>query len=111
MPFRNQQFGRLSVPLNRLTLLVAFLAMGALLRGFFLCEARRHPDFRHPGVDAQFHDYWARAILSGDWTPPGAESDPEIQRHPYFRPPGYPWFLALLYWVTDGSYFWSRARR
>ena len=91
---------------------IAFLfvmAGGLFLRLAYLAEVRTEPDFRLPGIDAKYHDYWARALVSGDWTPPEGKPDPEIQRHPYFRPPGYPFFLALLYRITHGSYLWSRA--
>lgn len=85
------------------------MASGLFLRLAYLAEVRHEPDFRLPGIDAKYHDYWARALVSGDWTPPEGKPDPEIQRHPYFRPPGYPFFLALLYRITHGSYLWSRA--
>ncbi len=89
--------------------LLIVMTCALFLRWAYLAEVRHEPDFRLPGIDAKYHDYWARALVSGDWTPPEGKPDPEIQRHPYFRPPGYPFFLALLYRIAHGSYLWSRA--
>lgn len=36
------------------------------------------------------------------------ESDPEIRTTPYFRPPGYPYCLSIVYFFTDGSYLAPR---
>ena len=55
-----------------------------------------------------FHDYWARALVTGDWSLPGEQPDPEIRTTPYLRPPGYPFFLALVYFVTGPDYLWAR---
>lgn len=87
------------------------LLAALILRIAYLVEAQRSPDFRFPPVDAGFHDYWARALLSGDWTRLPADAagrDPEIRRHPYFRPPGYPYFLAGAYLVTGSSHVGAR---
>ncbi len=89
-------------------LLAAILAAGLLLRLTYLLEATRAPDFTAPQFEAQYHDYWARALLTGDWTPPAGVTDPEIPQRPYFRPPGYPFFLALLYRLTGPGYLWPR---
>lgn len=77
--------------------LLLILLAGAAVRALYLAELPRHPDFAWPELDALYHDYWARALVSGDWTPPPGQPDPEINRHPYVRAPGYPYFLALLY--------------
>jgi tetratricopeptide (TPR) repeat protein len=47
------------------------------------------PLFTRPLMDAAVHDVWARGLLAGTW--PGAE--------PFFRAPGYPFFLGILYGV------------
>ncbi|MDH7482720.1 MAG: tetratricopeptide repeat protein [Armatimonadota bacterium] len=65
------------------------------------------PDFASPGLDAGYHDYWARALVSGDWTPPKGFQDPQINSTPFFRPPGYPYFLALVYLITKSSHLWA----
>jgi len=81
-------------------LLAAILLAGLLLRVSYLREVTSRPIFSAPIADAAFHDYWARAIVSGDWTPPAGEPDPRIREVPYLRPPGYPHFLALEYALT-----------
>ncbi len=89
-------------------LLAAILAAGFLLRLTYLLEISRAPDFDRPQFEAQYHDYWARAIVTGDWTPPAGVTDPEIRSRPYFRPPGYPFFLALIYRLAGPGYWWPR---
>jgi tetratricopeptide (TPR) repeat protein len=89
-------------------ILVAVLAIGGLLRGLYLSEIVKHPDFASPGVDAGYHDYWARALATGNWTPPVAGHDPLIRSTPYFRPPGYAYFLAAVYRLTGCSYVGAR---
>lgn len=74
------------------------------MRVLYLSEAVENPDFSAPLHDAEFKDYWARAILSGDYTPPRNEGNPFIVGHPLPNPPGYPLFLAVIYWLTGGSY-------
>ena len=79
------------------------LAAAALLRLLYFLEIRSRPDFVHPGLDAGYHDYWARGLAFGNWTPPHGQPDPQIRTRPYFRPPGYPVFLALVYRLTGGN--------
>lgn len=88
--------------------LVLILCAGAALRYFYLLEISRAPDFTAPLADPAFHDYWARALLDGDWAPPPGELDPRIPSVPFQRPPGYPYFLAGVYAVTGGSHFGTR---
>jgi tetratricopeptide (TPR) repeat protein len=83
--------------LRSLAVLAAILALGALLRASYLRELAQEPGFATPLADAAFHDYWARSIVTGDWTPPANEADPRIREVPFLRPPGYPYFLALVY--------------
>lgn len=82
-------------------LVVLVLAVGIGLRAAYLHELAREPDFAAPALDPQFHDYWARALVSGDWTPPAGMPDPKITTTPYGRPPLYPHVLALIYRVSD----------
>jgi tetratricopeptide (TPR) repeat protein len=72
-------------------------AVSALIRGLYLAEIEGNPEVHGPRLDGLYHHYWARALVTGDWTPPPGESDPAIPATAYFRPPGYPWFLAALY--------------
>lgn len=89
-------------------LLIGILLIGALLRAWYLADFSRGPDFASPGVDAEFHDYWARAIVTGDWTPPHGSEDPLVHSTPYLRPPGYPYFLAGVYRIFGMGYFAPR---
>ncbi len=84
------------------------IAFGGLLRGLYLGESVNKPDFTHPLSDAGFHDYWARALVSGNWGPPADNPDPHINSVPFVRPPGYPYFLALVYSMTGESYVGAR---
>jgi len=89
---------------------LAALALGLafVVRAAYLYAQSDAPAFRHPEVDAAYHDYWARAMVSGDWTPPPGRPDPEIQPRAYFRPPGYPFFLAAVYRVLGPDYLLPR---
>ena len=89
-------------------LLFAVLALALLLRVAYLFFNMQSPDFRAPVLDPQLNDYWARALVSGDWTPPPHADNPEIQTTPYGRPPAYPWMLAAIYRLTNGSYLAPR---
>ena len=88
--------------------LALILFLGLVLRAAYLLEVSQAPDFDLPRFEAQYHDYWARALVSGDWSVPEGVTDPEIQRRPYFRPPGYPFFLATVYRVFGDSYWTPR---
>ncbi|MFQ5601160.1 MAG: glycosyltransferase family 39 protein, partial [Candidatus Krumholzibacteriia bacterium] len=91
-----------------LLVLSGLLLVGAVARGLYLSEIVDAPDFRQPAVDAHTHDYWARGLATGDWSLPADLEDPRIPDTPFFRPPGYPYFLALVYRLTGGSYLAPR---
>lgn len=91
-----------------LLLLFLILLAGAIWRGLYLAEFVRNPAFRHPEVDALFHDYWARGLAFGDWEPPPGITAPDIQGQPYFRPPGYPFLLAGIYTLFGPGYIAPR---
>ncbi|MCA9751006.1 MAG: tetratricopeptide repeat protein [Gemmatimonadetes bacterium] len=82
---------------RNLMVLILILAAGLALRLGYLQERRSAPDFTQPVADAALHDYWARGLATGDWTPPAGEQDPEISSVPFLRPPGYPYVLAAVY--------------
>ena len=87
-------------------LLAGILVIGAVIRLAYIVEIAREPEFKHPPVDAGYHNYWARALATGDWSqlPPDALGrDPMIGSTPFFRPPGYPYFLAFVFKLTGGS--------
>jgi len=82
-----------------LWIMAAALIVGGLLRLLYLAELTHAPDFDAPLLDEQYHDYWARCIAFGESTLREGTPDPGISTNPYFRPPGYPFFLALVYKV------------
>lgn len=84
--------------------LAAVLLVGAVVRFAYSQEVKDHPDYRTPMLDARYHDYWARALVTDDWTPPESQADPQIQTHSYVRPPLYPYFLSFVYRISGGSY-------
>ena len=86
-----------------IVLALILLSAGAL-RAAYLVEIFHTPDFHAPGRDALYHDYWARALITGDWTPPEHKTDPEIRTTPYLRPPVYPYFLAGVHFLTGGGH-------
>ncbi|MBU0678621.1 MAG: glycosyltransferase family 39 protein [Verrucomicrobia bacterium] len=88
--------------------LLVYVVLAGVLRGLYLQELAQGPELNHPVLDAGFHDYWARALITGDWTPPSGEGDPHIQRAPYLRPPGYVFFLNTVYRVLGQSYLTPR---
>jgi 4-amino-4-deoxy-L-arabinose transferase-like glycosyltransferase/Tfp pilus assembly protein PilF len=83
--------------------LAAVLLAGAALRAAYFRDLRNDPLYLHPALDAELHQYWARALSSGDWTAPRGRNDPKIETTPYFRPPGYPYALAAVDRITGGS--------
>ena len=89
-------------------LMIAIVALGLLVRIAYLLLNLQNPDFNSPVLDPQLNDYWARALISGDWTPPPHADDPEICSTPYGRPPAYPWLLAFIYRLAKGSYLAPR---
>ena len=89
--------------------LAGVLVLAALLRTSYLIEATHDPEFIAPRFDAGYHDYWARGLATDDWTPPPYRPDPDIRHTPFFRPPGYPYFLALIVSLVHGNALWIRA--
>ena len=91
-----------------LLLLAVIILAGLVLRGLYLRELVNTPDFEFPLVDSDYHDYWARGMAFGNLSPPRFEPDPQLQKYPYFRPPGYPFFLAAIYKMTGRGYLAPR---
>ena len=89
--------------------LVVVILVAAALRAWYLTEVAQAPDFRALRQDLEVQDYQARAMVSGDWTVPEGRNDPKITTTPYYRPPGYPYLLAGIYFVTGGDYLAPRA--
>ena len=89
--------GQSSLSPAALIFIVLVLLVAAGTRLVYLQHLRNAPDFASPVLDPQLNDYWARALVTGDWTPPPGANDPLVRTTPYGRPPGYPWFLAGVY--------------
>ena len=87
----------------------AILLLGLSLRLWYLSNAVHAPDFSAPQQDPAVQDWYARALVTGDWTlPPLAEGHPNMGTTPYFRPPGHGYSLAVIYFFTNGSYLAPR---
>ena len=85
-------------------ILACILAAGIALRISYLTELTHDPSFSHHVDDMEYHDYWAKGLVTGDWTPPKGYPDPLIPSSPYMKHPGYSYFLAALYLATNTNY-------
>ena len=88
-----------------LLVLLGILTLGALVRIGYFAELRERPQFSLLHLDGKYHDQMARASL------PGGAADPAMvlawrhyDENPYFRPPGYVYFLTGVYRLFGGSY-------
>lgn len=68
----------------------------------FLMQATESPYWRVPVVDAGVYDQIARDMLRESWLGP-LPGDGPAPYSPYFQPPLYQWFLALLYLILGQS--------
>ncbi len=90
------------------TLLGLVLLLGLLLRVAYLGEIIHEPTFSYTVYDPQYNDYWARGMATGEWVLPAGVNDPEVRTTPHGRPPGYPHFLAGVYWLFGANYLAPR---
>ncbi len=81
---------------------VLLLALG--VRVAYGIEHTSSPDYSWPSVDAHYHDVWARSAAGFEYNQMSGFVDPDLANTPSLRPAGYPWFLALIYKLTGGSY-------
>lgn len=88
--------------------LAAILLLALGLRGWFLSEVIHAPDYSALQQDPEVQDYFARGVVTGDWSVPEGATDPEMRTTPFYRPPGYGYLLTVLYYVTDCSYLAPR---
>jgi len=81
--------------------LAGVLLLGGAVRALFLTESRRNhwTDIRNS--DAEFHDYWARGLSTGDWSLPDGYDEMLVRQMAYLAPPGYPHLLGLIYRLTE----------
>jgi 4-amino-4-deoxy-L-arabinose transferase-like glycosyltransferase/predicted negative regulator of RcsB-dependent stress response len=66
--------------------LFAILAAALAIRLVYVFQSRASPLFDEPQMDALYHVEWARSLSRGL----------TYQAGPFFRAPGYPWFLAAV---------------
>ncbi len=89
--------------------LAGILLLGLALRGLYLRELSSAPDFSCPtAIDSDYHDDWARGLLTGNWNRGRWNERLDIPDVAYFRPPGYAHFLAMVYAVCGQSYLAAR---
>jgi len=81
---------------NKWPLLIA--ATAVLVRIIYLVEISQQPSFSIPAADEQWYWLWAKSIVEKSFWGEGS----------YFGAPFYPYFLALLRFITGGSIFWSK---
>ncbi len=89
-------------------MMAGILLTGFLIRFLYLLEIMKNPDFSSLVLDASFHDYWARGLATGDWPSSISGDNPLISGTPYQKPPGYPYFLALIYRIFGPGYLVPR---
>ncbi|MEN6627434.1 MAG: tetratricopeptide repeat protein [Candidatus Sumerlaeia bacterium] len=83
--------------------LAAVLAVALGLRLAYFHAFVADPSLRQPVVDAVFHDYWARGLVTGDWSTGGNFPNPMIPFTPFAKPPGYVYFLSAIYRAAGPS--------
>lgn len=77
--------------------LLIVVVVGVSLRAAYLVEHLQSPFYSQLQIDELYHDYWARGLVTGNWTPPLDHDHPHIEKYPYFKPPGTPYTMAFLY--------------
>jgi len=90
-------------------LLFIILLITIILRVWYLYEVFKYaPDYSALQQDPEVQDYFARALVTGDWSVPEGITDPEMRTTPFFRPPGHGYFLSVLYRFVSDSYITPR---
>ncbi|MEK7349030.1 MAG: glycosyltransferase family 39 protein [Candidatus Eisenbacteria bacterium] len=84
--------------------LVVVAALAFALRLLYLSGAAQSPLYQHPALDGRVNDEAARALARGVAEPGisvgGMATHDAGAPQPYFRPPGYAHFLAMVYKVA-----------
>lgn len=89
--------------------LFLILLIAIILRVWYIYEVYKYaPDYSALQQDPEVQDYFARAIVTGDWSVPEGVTDPEMRTTPFFRPPGHGYFLSFLYRFISDSYLTPR---
>ena len=89
-------------------LLALILLASTAIRAAYQHALTETPAYRQAEVDAGYHDAWARGLAFGQWENPRHDIA-SIPRAPFFRPPGYPYFLAGVYALFGDGYVAPRA--
>ncbi len=89
--------------------LILILALAVILRIWYLYEVYLYaPDYSALQQDPEVQDYFARAIVTDNWSVPEGVTDPEMRTTPFFRPPGHGYFLSFIYRFISDSYLAPR---
>jgi 4-amino-4-deoxy-L-arabinose transferase-like glycosyltransferase len=83
---------------EKLTVAVIVYFIALIIRLVYLIELQSIPFFDNPIMDEGYHVELVKQVNS-----PGGLPD-----EPYFRAPLYIYFLALIFELTGGSFFWIR---
>ena len=84
---------------SHICFLIVAVAIALLFRIAYLTEIYDDPVFRHPEIDALYHNYWGKGLVTGNWIPPLDHDYPAIQENAFFKPPGTPYLLASVYYI------------
>jgi len=81
-------------------LIISLFSLALLLRILHIYFIIPNPFFNHPVGDEKEHYEWALKIIDGDLF--------SVHKGAFFRSPGYPYFLALLLFITGKNLFLVR---
>ncbi len=85
----------------------ALILIGLAVRAAYFTELTAKPTFASPDLDAAYHDYFAREAAFGAVA--GQPRRLDLDSAPYFRPPGYIYFLTAVYRLGGPDYLVPRA--
>lgn len=85
--------------IKKILLAVIIIFLVAITIRFINLEIiKENPYFNSPIMDEKYHDEWAQEIATGNL----------FERTPFYRAPGYPYFLGLIYVAFGKDYFIPR---
>lgn len=70
-----------------------------IIRLLYFYQFKEAPYTAAPAVDCQYHHEWAIGIITGKWS----EYVKEIPDSPFFRAPLYPYFVSIIYKISNFS--------
>lgn len=108
-PTTSSDSGSPPAPRRGRLILLGILVVAFLLRLLYVQGMTASPGFETPGMDALYHMEWAQAVAAGEGEAFLRERHhPVGEASPYFRAPGYIWFLAICLKLGGGSLFLPR---